>query len=116
VREGLRLVFGDSNATEKSPEQLEYLVTCLEGIFDAVVVIPTGGGKSAAWLILSKLESRGISVVVCPFTLLLEDQVKSATEKGIIAAHYSATGPPLPEGVRIIFLQPETLRSRAFKT
>jgi hypothetical protein len=115
VRRGLQLVFGDRKAKEKSHEQLEYLVSCLRGNEDAVVIMATGGGKSAGWHVVAKLQPDVVSIVILPYVLLLQDQLQIADRLGIVAAQYKVTGPILPDGVQIVFVQPETVASKGFK-
>lgn len=114
ARKGLRSLFQDPTVVEKSREQLRYLMACLECREDIQVVLPTGGGKSAGWLVPAVLYPQRTSIVVTPYTLLLEDQLQSARGKGILTERFTARGPQLPDDVQLVFMQPETVASRSF--
>jgi superfamily II DNA helicase RecQ len=111
------LLFQDPAVVEKTGAQLEYLVACIDCRDDIQVILPTGGGKSAGWLVPAVLDPRRVSVVVTPYTLVLEDQLRSAGERGIVAERFTANleKPRLREDVQIIFVQPETVASLAFR-
>jgi hypothetical protein len=118
ARRGLRLLFQDPAVVEKSEAQLEFLVACMECREDIQAILPTGGGKSAGWLVPAMLDPGRASAVVTPYTLLLEDQLRSARERGIVAEQFTASelhrlGPR--EDVQLVFVQPETVASRAFR-
>jgi hypothetical protein len=116
ARQGLRLLFRDPAVAEKSAEQLEYVMACIESRSDLQVVLPTGGGKSAGWQVLAMLDRQRVSVIITPYTLLLEDQLRSAREKGIVAEHFSGANSRPRADVQLIFVQPETVaQGDAFK-
>ncbi len=65
-------------------EQKE-IVTHLAGGSDALVLMPTGGGKSLCFQIPALLRE-GIGVVVSPLIALMQDQVAALEEAGVRAA------------------------------
>jgi ATP-dependent DNA helicase RecQ len=65
-------------------EQKE-IVTHLAGGGDALVLMPTGGGKSLCFQIPALLRE-GIGVVVSPLIALMQDQVAALEEAGVRAA------------------------------
>jgi superfamily II DNA or RNA helicase len=95
-------------------EQLEYLVHCLKGKEDGIFVLRTGAGKSAAWLVHSKVFLQMLCVVITPFIMLLQDQLESVKKKGIMGYAFQASGPPVPNDAQILFLEPESVNSLAF--
>jgi superfamily II DNA helicase RecQ len=115
ARRGLALLYQNPNAKEKSPEQLEYLMETIANQRDFIAILPTGGGKSAGWQVMAKLEPESKSIVVIPTLALMEDQISSCASLGIVAAQYKVTGQPLPPNVQVIFVQPETVDSQGFK-
>jgi len=57
---------------------------------DALVLMPTGGGKSACYQIPS-ITRPGVGIIVSPLIALMQDQVDSARQMGIRAAFLNST-------------------------
>ncbi len=72
------------------PWQREAVETLLHGSGRALVVAPTGGGKSLCYQ-FPATELEGTSVVISPLIALMEDQVRSLTGRGIAATWLSST-------------------------
>ena len=97
------------------PGQRKVIDHLLEGD-DAVVVMPTGSGKSLCYQIPA-LALEGLTVVVSPLIALMKDQVDALVDKGIAAtflnsslarAEYHARMQGLREGTyRLLYVAPE---------
>ena len=84
----LRDRFGHANFR---PGQREICAHIADGD-DALVVMPTGAGKSLCFQ-LPALAREGLTLVVSPLIALMKDQVDSLCEKGIRAAAINSTVP-----------------------
>ena len=71
------------------PEQQEVIEHALDG-GDALVVLPTGYGKSACFQIPSLLLPKPV-VVISPLLALIEDQVKNMEARGIPVVRFDGT-------------------------
>ncbi len=85
-----------------------------------VVVLPTGGGKSALYQIPALAFTRGVALVVSPLIALMIDQVDRLRRQGVPAAALHSHVPPaerkriledLQKGViRVLYASPERLQ------
>lgn len=85
---------------------------------DALVLMPTGGGKSLCYQ-LPALLREGLAVVVSPLIALMEDQVASLQELGVAAVALNSSQTPaqqreiaqrLRQGeIKLLYLAPERL-------
>ncbi|MES2606865.1 MAG: DNA helicase RecQ [Pseudomonadota bacterium] len=71
------------------PPQADIIDTLIEG-GDALVLMPTGGGKSLCYQIPS-LARAGCGVVISPLIALMQDQVSALQEVGVKAAFLNST-------------------------
>jgi ATP-dependent DNA helicase RecQ len=71
------------------PGQLEAIGTLLAGR-DALVVMPTGAGKSLVYQ-LASLHLRGTTLVVSPLIALMQDQVASLDRLGLRATFINSS-------------------------
>ena len=81
ARELLRTVFGFASFRDT---QEEVIGTLLQG-GDALVLMPTGGGKSLCYQIPAMLRA-GVGLVVSPLIALMQDQVTALRAHGVAAA------------------------------
>lgn len=82
----LQHTFGYSSF--RDPQQA--IIDTVIGGGDALVVMPTGGGKSLCYQIPS-LVREGVGVVVSPLIALMEDQVSALRELGVRAGFLNST-------------------------
>ncbi len=100
----------------RSPQR--EIIECLLADRDALIVMPTGGGKSLCFQ-LPALLSSGLTLVISPLVALMENQVQELTEKGITAGllHSEVPAPKRKQTLqalesqqlRLLYLSPETL-------
>jgi len=91
---------------------------------DALVLMPTGGGKSLCYQ-LPALVFEGITLVISPLIALMKDQVDGLKANGIAAAliNSSLTGHEIADiktrlrrgEIKILYVAPERLASESFR-
>jgi ATP-dependent DNA helicase RecQ len=101
----------------------EEVITAITGGADALVVMPTGGGKSLCYQ-LPALLLEGTTVVVSPLIALMKDQVDALQRRGISATLINSSLSPTEQRERIralargefklVYIAPERFRSRSF--
>lgn len=87
--EALRQVFGHDAFRGFQKEVVE---TVVRGE-DALVLMPTGGGKSLCYQIPALLRD-GVAVVISPLIALMQDQVGALEELGVAAAYLNSSLSP----------------------
>ncbi|MCB1610446.1 MAG: RecQ family ATP-dependent DNA helicase, partial [Xanthomonadales bacterium] len=85
-RQLLRRVFGFDDFRGLQQEIIEQLIAG----GDALVLMPTGGGKSLCYQIPALLRA-GTGIVVSPLIALMQDQVAAMTQLGVRAAFLNST-------------------------
>ena len=78
-------IFGHAGFRPGQQEPIEALI----GGRDALVVLPTGGGKSVCYQVPAVVlasQGKGTTVVVSPLIALMRDQVAALVAKGVRAA------------------------------
>ena len=68
----------------------ESIIDHVAGGGDALVVMPTGGGKSLCYQVPALLRD-GVAVVVSPLIALMQDQVDALLQAGVRAAYLNST-------------------------
>ena len=119
LRSRVRTVFG---FPELRPFQGAAMRAALAGR-DALVVLPTGGGKSLCYQ-APALVRDGLTVVVSPLIALMKDQVDGLSAHGVLAAMWTsaqdadergATARELESGeLKLLFVSPERLLMPGF--
>lgn len=88
-QEALRSVFGYDSFRGFQEEVVE---TVVNGE-DALVLMPTGGGKSLCYQVPALLRE-GVAIVVSPLIALMQDQVDALEEVGVAAAYLNSSLSP----------------------
>jgi ATP-dependent DNA helicase RecQ len=114
----LRRVFGYDTFRNGQREIIDHLVAG----GDALVIMPTGGGKSLCYQVPS-LVREGTGVVISPLIALMQDQVDALTALGVRAGFLNSTQDPderrsvasrlLSGDLDLLYLAPEALRSES---
>lgn len=110
----LRRVFGYSSFRGHQQDIVEHVA----GGGDAIVLMPTGGGKSLCYQLPALLRP-GIGVVVSPLIALMKDQVDALRQAGVRAAALNSALPPgetsfiereaREGGLDLLYVSPERL-------
>src|SRR5580658_5772941 len=85
-QEILQKIFGYSEFRGNQAEIIEHLI---QGN-DALVLMPTGGGKSLCYQIPA-LARKGVGVVISPLISLMQDQVDALLQLGVKAAFLNSS-------------------------
>jgi ATP-dependent DNA helicase RecQ len=114
----LHRVFGYDSFRGSQQEIIDHLI----GGGDALVLMPTGGGKSLCYQIPA-LVRRGVGVVISPLIALMQDQVSALTALGVRAGFLNSTqdGPErrrveaafVAGDIDLLYLAPERLRAES---
>lgn len=112
----LHRVFGYDSFRGEQQQIIEHVL----GGGDALVLMPTGGGKSLCYQIPA-LVRRGTGVVISPLIALMQDQVDALTALGVRAGFLNSTQDPderravehafLDGRLDLLYLAPERLRT-----
>jgi ATP-dependent DNA helicase RecQ len=86
AREILRKVYGHQEFRGRQSEIIDHVA----GGGDALVLMPTGGGKSICYQIPAMLRE-GVGVVISPLIALMQDQVAALNEYGVAAAFLNSS-------------------------
>ncbi|MFT3778901.1 MAG: RecQ family ATP-dependent DNA helicase [Ottowia sp.] len=86
----LREVFGYEHFRGQQADIVQHVI----GNGDALVLMPTGGGKSLCYqvpAIVRQQQGRGVTLVISPLIALMHDQVGALREAGVAAAFLNST-------------------------
>ena len=114
----LRRVFGYDTFRDNQQQIVDHVTAG----GDALVLMPTGGGKSLCYQIPALVRD-GVGVVVSPLIALMQDQVEALRAVGVRAGYLNSTQDPderrmveaefLAGELDLLYLAPERLRSEA---
>ena len=114
----LRTTFGFDSFRPSQEPVIRHLI----GGGDALVLMPTGGGKSLCYQIPALVRD-GVGIVVSPLIALMEDQVNTLLQAGVRAAFLNSTLSPgesraveqrlLTGELDLLYMAPERLLSPA---
>jgi ATP-dependent DNA helicase RecQ len=117
IRAILKQIWG---YTDFRPPQAEIICNILSGQ-DALIIMPTGGGKSICFQLPALLQT-GLTVVVSPLVALMENQVKELCDRHLSAALLHGELPKdrrfktlqqlERQQLKLLYLSPETLLSK----
>ena len=120
AQELLHSVFGYSSFRGEQRE----VIAAVERGEDALVLMPTGGGKSVCYQITALLRP-GVGVVVSPLISLMEDQVAALRQVGVAAAalHSNLGAGEAADGERrlvageldLVYVAPERMATERFR-
>ncbi|MEM9315667.1 MAG: DNA helicase RecQ [Pseudomonadota bacterium] len=112
--DALEHVFGYTEF--RSPQ--DEIIECLMAGEDALVIMPTGGGKSLCYQLPALLRP-GCAIVVSPLIALMQDQVDALKQLGVRAAYLNSTLHPeealqvesdwLSDRLDLLYIAPERL-------
>src|SRR5258705_4369608 len=114
----LRRVFGYESFRGGQQDVIDYVVAG----GDALVLMPTGGGKSVCYQIPALIRP-GTGIVVSPMIALMQDQVDALQALGVRAGFLNSSQDPgqraamqadfLAGELELLYLAPERLRSES---
>jgi DEAD/DEAH box helicase len=100
-------------ARPKSKEQYRLCKEVLQKEKNVVAILPTGSGKSAAWLVPAMVERDSIVVVVVPFRQLLMQHLTTALSHNLNAIRWtSEIGTNVDQDTNLLFVACESIKGK----
>ena len=113
IRNAIQKLLQNPTACEKSKSQMEAILLIMRKRQDALITMQTGGGRGMLWLKPPLLDPGARFIVVCPFTVLLDQQCELAQRHGLRAIQYGVGD--VPRDVQILFVQVEHCKEPAVR-
>jgi len=88
VEKGLKVVFGPTAIVRDRPQR-EALQLLASWTPESIIILPTGGGKSTLYLVMSRLHAADVTIVIVPLIALRQDLIRRCRESGILYWHYN---------------------------
>jgi len=112
----LNRVLRSSSPAFSSNSQQRMIEHALEQDSSAVIILPTGGGKSMLWNVIGMTKDDSFMVVMNHTTSLMEDQKRSTTALGIPNETWSVSTGSAPKlKTKVVYVALETLISAGFE-
>lgn len=118
-KETLETIFGYTSFRDQQQAIIDHVISGQ----DALVLMPTGGGKSLCYQIPA-LARDGLAIVVSPLIALMQDQVEALQQLGVNAAFLNSslnneenariTNQALAGEIEILYVAPERLTATSF--
>ena len=104
-----------ANACTKSQAQYELCREVLLKQKDILAILPTGSGKSTAWLVAALADPHSTVAVIVPYQRLLDQHLETAIAHKLNATRWIAeTKSNVPLSTNLLFLACESAKSTAF--
>ena len=96
----------------KSEQQRDAVERMVAGVSPLFVILPTGGGKTLCFLVASKMEGTGVTVIITPLIALGNDLVKRFKESDVDVVLYKGRG---QRKAKVVVVVTETARMEHFQ-
>ena len=124
IKQSLDVALRDSYGYDSFRPQQRETIEHVRAGGDALVLMPTGGGKSLCYQ-LPAILSDGLTVVVSPLIALMHDQVQALRRAGANAQYLNSTLSPMESAqverlvasgdVRLLYVAPERVNTDRFR-
>lgn len=111
MRAAFRQLFKDPTAKERSSEQCKAIMSTKK---NTIITLKTIEGKSMLWMTASLINPNQYCIVICPFVVLLKEQVARCLQFRL-QAHNFTKDKNGPLDILILFVQVESTSFKAFQ-
>lgn len=110
----LRQFYNDDAALFRSPQQREAVCAALECEVNFCACLPTGGGKSLVYALPAAFEEDRLTVVMCPNTALLRDQLARSEHLGLTCHTWTVEASRVSTAVQLAYVALESAVTDTF--